>query len=85
MRRTNIYLDDTQLTALDRLAGLRGTSRAEIVRQFIELGLERGGRGVDDDVAAIRLSFGTLASDDIDAPDRHGGDRQRHLDRILSP
>lgn len=36
MRRTNIYLDESQIDRLTRLAAARGTSMAECVREAVE-------------------------------------------------
>lgn len=80
MQRTNIYLEDRQTLALDRLATDAGVSRAEIIRRM----LDRALGGTDDDptndLAAIDASFGTLV--ELDLPDRGDDDRQQHLARV---
>jgi len=62
MKRTNIYLADAQLAALDRAAEVEGISRAEIIRALIDRAIG-GQAGVDlaADLAAIEGSFGVLA------------------------
>jgi hypothetical protein len=42
MRRTNIYLSDTEQAALDARAAVEGSTRSDIVRSIVdrELGLE---------------------------------------------
>lgn len=44
MQRTNIYLDDEQLTALRQLADQRGQPVAQLVRQAVDAWLQ--GQGV---------------------------------------
>lgn len=77
MKRTNIYLDETQAELLDRLARVEGVSRAEMIRRL----LDRSLRGEVDDVAvglaAIDESFGVLA--DTEWSERRAGDREAHL------
>ena len=38
MQRTNIYLDERQVEALDRLAQTEGVSRAEVIRRLLDRG-----------------------------------------------
>ena len=82
MKRTNIYLDETQAELLDRLARSEGVSRAEIIRRL----LDRSLRGEMDDVAvglaAIDESFGVLV--DSEWPERRAGDREEHLANMWS-
>jgi len=86
MQRTNIYLEERQTEALDRLAADEGLSRAEVIRRL----LDRALAGADDDaqryLAAIEASFGVLA--DVEGEfvelDRDDGERGRHLSRIWS-
>jgi metal-responsive CopG/Arc/MetJ family transcriptional regulator len=80
MLRTNIYLEERQTAALDRIAAEEGVSRAEIIRRL----LDRALAGRDDDLAAdltaIDESFGVLT--EVDLPARGGGDREEHLARM---
>lgn len=80
MRRTNLYLDERQTAALDRLARAEGISRAEMVRRLIERSLTAEPDELDNDLAAIESSFGALteAVPISRAPD----ERAAHLDRI---
>lgn len=80
MHRTNIYLDELQCQALDRLAAEEGTSRAELIRRV--LGHWLAGRAHDEqgDLDAIDASFAALG--DVPVTERQPGDRERHLDRL---
>ncbi len=80
MRRTNIYLDETQTASLDRLAVQQGVSRAEIIRQLLDRALSNTDDNLASDLMAIRNSFGSLR--DVESPDRGSGDREEHLGRI---
>jgi hypothetical protein len=60
MRRTNIYLEERQTEALDRLADAAGVSRAEMLRRILDRGLAGESDGLTADLAAIDLSFGCL-------------------------
>ena len=80
MRRTNIYLDDRQTAALDRLAEEEGTSRAELIRRMLEKGLAGEDDSLVADLSAFDESFGSLR--ELDTPDRRDGDREDHLARI---
>ena len=80
MRRTNIYLEDRQTEALDRLAAGEGVSRAEIIRRLLDRALAGKDDRLAEDLAAIDCSFGVLA--EIDVPDREEGAREEHLARI---
>jgi hypothetical protein len=80
MRRTNIYLDDAQCEALDRLAADEGRSRSELIRDLIDRGLGLTTGSLDDDLAAIEQSFGALQ--DIDVGTRGHDARSEHLDRV---
>ncbi len=79
MNRTNLYLEDRQTEALDRLAAEEGVSRAESIRRL----LDRALGGADDDLAcdlaAIDESFGALRDGDV--LDRSPGDREHPLAR----
>lgn len=80
MQRTNIYLDDRQLRALDRLAQARGVSRAEVVRTLIDRGLSGGEHDPASDLAAIEASFGVLGHEQPGATFQRGDDaRANHL------
>lgn len=79
MQRTNIYLDDRQVRAMDELAAEAGVSRAEVVRRLIDEGLSRGRSG-GDTVAAIRESFGVYQ--DLEAPRREAAERDEDLERL---
>lgn len=79
MQRTNIYLEERQTEALDRLAAAEGVSRAEIIRRLIDRALH-GTDELSADVAAFSASFGILP--DADAPSREPGARERHLDAV---
>lgn len=82
MKRTNIYLDEGQSAALDQVARTRGISRAELIRQLVDLSLsESGAADLDADLAAIRDSFGAAREEDF-APGRGSDDRSRHLSRM---
>lgn len=81
MQRTNIYLAEDQIAALDQVARDLGVSRAELVRTYIERGLSVAGDSIDDDLTAISDSFGVLGPDAAAVP-RGAGDREQHLDRI---
>lgn len=80
VRRTNIYLDEKQCEALDRLAADEGTSRAELIRRVLERWLT--GRDHDEagDLDAIDASFGALL--DVEVRPREPDHRAEHLDRI---
>ena len=80
MRRTNIYLDETQTASLDRLAVQQGVSRAEIIRQLLDRALSNTDDNLVSDLMAIRNSFGSLR--DVEPPDRGPGDREEHLGRM---
>jgi Ribbon-helix-helix protein, copG family len=81
MKRTNIYLAESQAAALDRAAQAAGVSRAELIRQLIDRGIG-GHPGADlaADLAAIDGSFGILAGGD--AFTRRRDERMDYLDRL---
>jgi hypothetical protein len=84
MKRTNIYLAETQSAALDQQAHAQGVSRAELIRELIGAGLgESGAADLDTDLAAIRDSFGVLRGEDVPLA-RGRDDRARHLERVAS-
>ncbi len=81
MHRTNIYLEDSQVSALDAVARREGTTRAEVVRRLIDRGLAEDRSTVDRDLAVLREAFGALRGD-LDDPVRADGARGEHLDVI---
>jgi metal-responsive CopG/Arc/MetJ family transcriptional regulator len=82
MKRTNIYLTESQAAALDEVAHAEGTSRAEVIRELIDRSLA-GGRTaeLEADLAAIYGSFGVLA-DESPLPSRGPDARSEYLDRL---
>ncbi|MBV8930121.1 MAG: CopG family transcriptional regulator [Mycobacteriaceae bacterium] len=80
MKRTNIYLDEEQTAALDRLAAQEGVSRAELIRRLLGRVLGNADDSVASDLHAIDDSFGALL--DIDTPVRGEDDRDHHLARM---
>ena len=79
MKRTNIYLDEEQTAALDRLATQEGVSRAEVIRQLLDRVLASSDESLASDLDAIEHSFGALR--DVDVPVRGPGGREQHLAR----
>jgi Ribbon-helix-helix protein, copG family len=77
MKRTNIYLDEEQTVALDRLAAQEGVSRAELIRQLLDRVLANADENLASDLQAIDDSFGALR--DIDVPVRGQRGREDHL------
>ena len=57
MHRTNIYLTDEQRGQLDARARERGVSRAELIRQVLDLALAGESDQLAADLAAIESSF----------------------------
>ena len=82
MRRTNIYLDDAQCIALDRIAATEKTSRAEVVRRMIDRGLSGGDDDLEADLAAIHASAGALGKETFNPIPRGEDARSRHLDEV---
>ncbi|OBF81536.1 antitoxin [Mycobacterium sp. 852002-51163_SCH5372311] len=80
MKRTNIYLDEEQTAALDRLAVQEGVSRAEVIRQLLDRALSSSEASLASDLHAIEHSFGALR--DVDVTVRGRGGREEHLARI---
>ena len=80
MKRTNIYLDERQTEALDRLAAQEGVSRAEVIRRLLDRVLAGSDDSLAADLQAIEQSFGALR--DLDAPARGRGGREEHLARM---
>jgi hypothetical protein len=82
MQRTNIYLDESQLEALDRMAVEEGTSRAEVIRHLLDRSLVGEDRDLAADLEAITDGFGAL-SDEADAAFERGpDDRAAHLQKV---
>jgi len=81
MKRTNIYLAEGQVAALDRAAEAEGISRAELIRELIDRAIG-GHPGADmaADLAAIRGSFGILAGQEEFS--RARDQRMDDLDRL---
>lgn len=82
MKRTNLYLDETQTVVLDQLARGQGISRAELVRRLLDRSINSAPVDLEADLAAIKESFGVL--DDEDLIERGPGERETHLDQIRS-
>ena len=80
MQRTNIYLEDRQTEALDRLAAEEGTSRAELIRRLLDRALIGSTDSLNHDLAMIDRAFSALA--DSDAVIRAPGDREAWLERL---
>jgi Arc/MetJ-type ribon-helix-helix transcriptional regulator len=80
MKRTNIYLDETQAELLDQLARGQGVSRAEMIRRLLDRSLRDEVDDVAAGLAAIDESFGIIA--DTEWPERRADDRQEHLTRM---
>ena len=81
MQRTNIYLGEDQIAALDLLAQNDGVPRAEVVRRLIDQGIAGRQSTVIDRRKAIQSAFG--ACPDFEVPDRSpAGHRQAHLDQL---
>lgn len=79
MHRTNIYLEDRQTAALDRLAREQGASRAEVIRRILDRALDSEPDSRAADQAAIDLSFGSLVDVEVDLPSRAPDERAAHL------
>ena len=80
MKRTNLYLDERQTSALDQIARVEGISRAEVVRRLIDRSLAAEPGELDNDLAAITSSFGVLATASV--PHRGPDERAAHLDSV---
>jgi len=80
MQRTNIYLEDRQTAALDRLARQQGVPRAEVIRRLVDRGLGGLDGDLASDLAAIGESAGVASA--FPMPDRADGDRAAYLDRL---
>ncbi len=80
MFRTNIYLDEDQVRALDQAARAQGLSRASLIRRLIDRGMDVGDGNLEADLAAIEATF-NLSNDDAFVV-RGDDARARHLERI---
>ncbi len=83
MHRTNIYLTDEQRVQLEACARQRGVSRAELIRQVLDLALAGESDQLAEDLAAIEDSFGSLGGGALPL-DRGDGARGAHLERIAA-
>ena len=79
MQRTNLYLEERQTRALDQLAVEAGVSRAEMVRRILDRALAGGDDALTADLGAIDISYGCLASVELDSPVREPDERAEHL------
>lgn len=84
MKRTNIYLEERQTTALDEVARRTGITRAEVVRRYVDRGLGEDVDSVEDDLAAFDTTFGVLSGGDGEGQptERDDGARQKDLRRL---
>ena len=78
MQRTNIYLEERQTAALDRLAADERVSRAEVIRRILDRALAGAPEPVGDDLAVIDRSFGVLV--DVELPQRGRSERDAWLE-----
>lgn len=81
MQRTNIYLEDRQTVALDRLAADEGVSRAELIRRIIDRALQGGDGDVVADLARLDVAFGGVV--EIELPERGVDSRERYVDQLM--
>jgi hypothetical protein len=81
MKRTNIYLAEGQVAALDRAAEAEGVSRAELIRELIDRAIGgHPGADLTADLVAIDASFGILAEQEEFS--RARDQRMDYLDRL---
>jgi hypothetical protein len=80
MHRTNIYLDERQIAALDEVASARGVSRAELVRDYVDGGLNGGSSDLESDLRAIEQSAGI--DPDREPFERRPGEREAYLESL---
>lgn len=80
MRRTNLYLDETQTAALDEVARGQGISRAELVRRLVDRGIGTRPADLAADLTAIEESFGVLGDESLSS--RGPDARTAHLESI---
>lgn len=83
MKRTNIYLEESQSAALDELADAAGISRSEFIRRCLDRALNEGAADRDAVLAAVQASFGACADDVPDELiDRAPDARAAYLERL---
>jgi hypothetical protein len=88
MQRTNIYLEDEQLSALRHLAAARGSSVATLVRDAVdgyierEVGREEVVAQFEDAIARVRSRIpATFEPDEIEAEITAAWDEHRTIRR----
>jgi Ribbon-helix-helix protein, copG family len=82
MKRTNIYLEESQAEALDEISRAQGVTRAGLVRRLVDAAIgEDRSPDLEADLAAIEESFGALAAE-VDMLVRGPDERSAHLDRV---
>lgn len=85
MHRTQLFLEQTQHEALDRRARQEGRTISEIVREYVDQGLERSRAEIDrrlsvlDELARLGTAIGPVTGDPI-AEARE--ERERHLEAV---
>lgn len=85
MHRTQIYLDEQEVSALDAAAERTGASRSELIRRAIRA--QYGDRTVASRVDALRSSAGTWTDRDVtgsELVDSIRGDVNDRLARLRS-
>ena len=82
MQRTNIYLEDRQTVALDRLAAEEGVSRAELIRRIIDRSIAGRDADLATDLARLDVAFG--APIDIEMPSRELDERAQSLEKLMA-
>jgi predicted lactoylglutathione lyase len=65
MQRTQISLTSEERRALDAVAARTGKSISALIREAVET-VYGGGRSTGDDLAAMRLAFGSWKDRDMD-------------------
>jgi hypothetical protein len=81
MHRTNIFLEESQIAALDAVARRERRTRADVIRRLVDFGLARMTRDLERDLAAIDASFGVLGEEES-FDGRGDGERGSHLERL---
>lgn len=85
MHRTQLFLEPEQHEALNRQARLEGRTISEVVREYVDLGLERSRAEIDrrlaalDDLARLGAKIGPVTGDPI-AEVR--AERERQMDAV---
>lgn len=80
MKRTNLYVNESQTAALDDAARGPGISRAEPVRQLLGRALDDAPVEITADLMANQESFGGMAVEHT--VDRGPYERAAHLERL---